>query len=77
MADVYIPDDSDSESEERAVSVSSTHSTVLIGSDDDEIIDVEAVSQPNNGPQVGELPTKQINFAVKTYFFQLFVFLSP
>ena len=52
MANVYIPDDSDSENEEQALSVSSSHSAVLIGSDDDEIIDVEAVSQPNNVPQV-------------------------
>ena len=54
MADVYIPDDSDTGSEEGALSLSSGHSAVLIGSDDDEIIDVEAVSQRqvNNVPQV-------------------------
>ena len=76
MADVYIPDDSDSESEEGALSVSSTHSAVLIGSDDDEIIDVEAVSQPNNRPQVGEHPTKQINFAVKTFLSVICVLIT-
>ena len=63
MADIYIPDDSDTESEEGALSVSSTHSAVLIGSDDDEIIDVEAVSQRlvNNVPQVDLVPIHVLN----------------
>ena len=61
MANIYIPDDSESENEEDgALSVSSgRQSAVLIESDgseeeEEEIIDVEAVSQQlsNNVPQV-------------------------
>ena len=58
MANIYVPDESESDNDEvGALSVSSgRQSAVLIGSDvsDDEIIDVEVASQrlSNNPPQV-------------------------